>query len=674
MKTLLAVICVVATMSISNLAAGRPNDEKPFWTKDLKAADFVQIQEARLKDAQSALDRMLAVKGQRTIANTLVPFDEANTFLDSAAQQSGLMQEVHPDKAFRDAAEQMSQRISAFITDISLNREIYDALVSMDTTGADTETKFYIEKTLRQFRLAGVDKDDATRKKIKALNDELVLIGQEFARNIREDKDTVVVNSVAELSGLPQDFIDAHKPGSDGKITLTIDYPDSNPVLTYAKSGDLRKQMFFAYNNRAYPQNIAVLDKMAAKRYELANLLGFKNWADYVTADKMIKSAANASDFITKIVSASADRSKKEYEELLARKRRDDPSATQINRWETAYYSEIVKRESYSFDAQKVRPYFPYQKVKQGVLDTSARLFGVTFKQVKNAPVWDPLVECWEMFEERRLVGRLYLDMHPRDGKYNHAAEFTVRNGLEGKQTPEATLVCNLPGADPNDPGLMEYDDVVTFFHEFGHLLHTLFAGHRRWIGTSGIQTEWDFVEAPSQLLEEWTRDAKTLQTFARHYKTNEPIPAEFVAQMNRANEFGKGLQVRTQMVYARLSLSIYDRPPTNVDTDQLVKKIYTDYSPIPFVDGTHMQTAFGHLDGYSAIYYTYMWSLVIAKDMFSKFNKNDLLDPAVATKYRKSVLEPGGSKPAEALVEDFVGRKPSFVAYQTWLNSNGGN
>lgn len=661
-------------MSIFDQAAGRPNDDKPFWTRDLKAADFVQIQEARLKDAQSALDRMLVVNGKRTIENTLVPFDEANTFLDSAAQQSGLMQEVHPDKAFRDAAEQISQKISAFATDISLNRAIYDALVAMDTTGADAETKFYVEKTLRQFRLAGVDKDDATRKKIKALNDELVLIGQEFARNIREDKDTVIVNNVAELAGLPQDFIDAHKAGPDGKIALTIDYPDSIPVLTYAKSDDLRKRMFFAYNNRAYPQNIAVLDKMAAKRYELANLLGFKNWADYVTADKMIKSSANASDFITKIVAASADRSKKEYEELLARKRKDDPSATQINRWETAYYSEIVKRESYSFDAQKVRPYFPYQKVKQGVLDTSARLFGVTFKQVKDAQVWDPLVECWEMFEGGKLVGRLYLDMHPRDGKYNHAAEFTVRNGLEGKQIPEATLVCNLPGADANDPGLMEYDDVVTFFHEFGHLLHTLFAGHLKWIGTSGIQTEWDFVEAPSQMLEEWTRDAKTLQTFARHYKTNEPIPAEFVAQMNRANEFGKGLQVRTQMVYARLSLSIYDRPPAEVNTDQLVKKIYTDYSPVPFVDGTHMQTAFGHLDGYSAIYYTYMWSLVIAKDMFSKFDKNNLLDPAVATKYRKAVLEPGGSKPAEALVEDFVGRKPSFDAYQTWLNSNGGN
>ena len=670
MKTLHIILLLMIFMTLSQIANAVPVDDKPFWTNGLPASEFVGIQESRLKQAQAAIDRMLAASGKRTIENTLVPLDEAYTYLDSASQQAGLMQEVHPDKAFREAAENISQKIAAFSTDLSLNRAVYDALVAMDISKADSETKFYVEKTLRQFRLAGVDKDEATRKKIKALNDELVLIGQEFARNIREDKDKVIVNNVAELDGLPQDFIDAHKPGPDGKITLTIDYPDSIPVLNYAKNGDLRKRMYFAYNNRAYPQNMAVLDKMAAKRYELANLLGFKTWADYITADKMIKTAANASDFITKIVAASTERAKREYQELLARKRKDDPKATQIDRWDSSYYSELVKRENYSFDGQKVRPYFPYQKVKQGVLDTSARLFSVSFKQVKNAPVWDPLVECWEIFEGGKLIGRFYLDMHPREGKYNHAAEFNVRNGVSGKQIPEATLVCNLPGADVNDPGLMEYDDVVTFFHEFGHLIHTLFAGHRKWIGTSGIQTEWDFVEAPSQMLEEWTRDAKTLQTFARHYKTNEPIPADLVAQMNRANEFGKGLHVGAQMVYARLSLSVYDRPPAEVNTDALVKKIYTEYSPIPFVDGTHMQTAFGHLDGYSAIYYTYMWSLVMAKDMFSRFDRNNLLDPVPAMLYRKTVLEPGGSKPAAELLEDFLGRKPSFDAYQAWLNN----
>jgi thimet oligopeptidase len=673
MKQIPAILGSIIFMTSLTLGYFRPVDDAPFWTDKMSAADFVTLQEGRLKQAKESIDRMLAVKEKRTVQNTLVPFDDANVYLDSAEQQSGLMEVVHPDEKFRTASEKVSQEVSAMRTGISLNRAVYDALVAMDLKGADAETRFYVEKTLRQFRLAGVDRDDGTRAKIKMLNDELVLIGQEFGRNIRDDKSTVIVNSAADLAGLPQDFIDSHKPGKDGKLVLSIEYPDSIPVLTYAKSDDLRKRMYFAVNNRAFPQNMAVLDRMAAKRYELANLVGFKTWADYVTADKMIKSASNASDFIDKIVAASGARATREYQEMLARKRKDVPEAKSVDRWETSYYSELLRRESYNFDSQQVRPYFQYQRVKQGVLDVTARLFGVTFKQRKDAPVWDPLVECWEMFDGGKLAGRFYLDMHPRKGKYNHAAEFAIRNGVRGRQIPEASLVCNLPGADPNEPGLMEYDDVNTFFHEFGHLLHVMFAGHRRWMGTAGINTEWDFVEAPSQMLEEWMRDAKTLQTFARHYKTNEPIPVNLVAQMNRANEYGKGLTVRTQMVYARLSLSVYDRPPTDVDTDKLVKQIYTEYSPVPYVDGTHMQTSFGHLDSYSAIYYTYMWSLVIAKDMFSKFDKGDLLAPGVAKRYRQTVLEPGGSKPAEQLVEDFLGRKTSFAPYQEWLNTDAG-
>ncbi|MEO7539817.1 MAG: M3 family metallopeptidase, partial [Pyrinomonadaceae bacterium] len=607
MKSLALIFAILFLMTSIDLAAGSPADDKPFWIAGIKDAEFARMQEERLTKAQAALDRMLAVKGKRNIQNTLGPYNEALIYLDAAGSQAGLMQNVHPDETFRSASEKLGQKISAFATDLSLNRAIYDAIASVNISGADEETRFFVEKTLRDFRLAGVDKDQATRARIKALNDELVLIGQEFARNIREDKDKVIVDRVADLDGLPQDYIDSHKPGADGKIVLTIDYPDSIPVLTYAKNEELRKKMYFAYNNRAYPQNMAVLDKLAGKRFELANLLGFKTWADYATADKMIGTAANASEFITKIIGASTARAKREYEQLLARKRKDVPNATTLNRWETGYYAELVKRESYSFDSQKIRPYLPYESVKQGVLDVSSKLFGVTFKQVKDAPVWHPSVECWEMFEGGKLVGRFYLDMHPRDGKYSHAAAFNVRNGIDGKQIPEGTLVCNLPGGDPKDAGLMDYDDTVTLFHEFGHLLHKLFAGHHKWIGTSGISTEWDFVEAPSQMLEEWTRDAKTLRTFARHHKTGEPIPAEFVAQMNRANEFGKGLGVSTQMVYARLSLSVYDRPPSEVDTNKMVKDIFTQYSPVPFVDGTHMQTSFGHLDGYSAIYYTYM-------------------------------------------------------------------
>jgi thimet oligopeptidase len=327
-----------------------------------------------------------------------------------------------------------------------------------------------------------------------------------------------------------------------------------------------------------------------------------------------------------------------------------------------------VRKANYEFDSQSVRPYFAFDRVKQGLFDVTSKLFGVTYRPV-TVPTWDKSVEAYEMLENGKLIGRFYLDMHPRKDKYNHAAEFPIRSGITGRQVPEASLICNLPGGEPGDPGLMTHDDVETFFHEFGHLVHALVSGRHQWIGVSGISTEQDFVEAPSQMLEEWTWDPKTLQTFARHYQTNEPIPTALVTRMRRASEFGKAMTVRQQMVYAKLSLSIYDRDPKGIDTTAMVKDLVNKYTRTPYVEGTHFQTSFGHLDGYSAVYYTYMWSLVIAKDMFSQFDRSDLLAPPVAAKYRTSVLAPGGSKPAATLVADFVGRPFSYTAWEQWLN-----
>jgi thimet oligopeptidase len=633
----------------------------PFWTGISDAPSLDRAMTVRLARARDTLDRLTGVTGARTIDNTLRLYDDVLLELDAAGSQAGLIQVVHPDAKVRESAEQISQKVSSLSTELSLNRKVYDAIAALDVSGADAETKYYVQRTLRDFRLAGVDKDEATRKRIQQLRDELVLVGQDFDRNIRTDLRKITAKST-DLAGLPPDFVARHTPEADGTITLTIDYPDSLPVFSYAKNEDLRRRMYMEYNNRAHPANIAVLDKMIAKRAELAKLVGYGDWANYITADKMVESATNASAFIDRIVAASGPKAQREYAMLLKRKQQDVPGAAVVNAWESAYYSELVRKASYDFDSQAVRPYFAFDRVKQG-------LFGVSYKPVKDVPVWDPSVEAYEMWQNNALVGRFYLDMHPRANKYNHAAQFGLRTGVAGRQIPEAALVCNLPGGRPGDPGLMTHDDMVTFFHEFGHLVHALLAGHHQWIGIGGNNTEQDFVEAPSQMLEEWTWDPATLATFARHHQTNEPIPATLVKQMRRASEFGKALGVRTQMVYAKLSLSIYDRDPKEVDTTAMVKDLMTKYRPFPFVEGTHFQTSFGHLDGYSAVYYTYMWSLVIAKDLFSQFDRANLLAAPVAYKYRDTILVPGGSKPAALLVRDFLGRPSDFKAWEDWLN-----
>jgi thimet oligopeptidase len=647
----------------TSAASGPPR----FFTGNPDANALRASCEAELARARENLDRMLAVSGVRTIENTLEPYNRVMTHADNAGSWSSLLEAVHPDSAYRATAETLTQATSKFLTEVSLNRAVYDALQAVDVSQADPATRHFVTRTLRDFRLAGVDRDEATRKRVQEIREELVLVSQEFHRNIRNDSPSIQVTA-AELEGLPKDYLDAHAPGPDGKISISIEYPDRFPVMTYAKNGEVRRKLQHAALNRAWPANETVLDSLVAKRHRLARILGYPNWADYVTADKMIGNGTRAAEFIERIGSLTREQAVREYAVYLKRKQEDDPAAKAVQRWEARYYEQLIRKRDFDYDMQEMRAYFPFEGVKRGILDVNSKLFGVTFTRIENAAVWHPSVEAYELHEGDRLIGRFFLDLHPRPGKYNHAAAFNVRTGVEGVQIPEASLVCNFAGGRPGDPGLMEHDDVLTFFHEFGHLLHGLFGGHQRWMPVSGIATEWDFVEAPSQMLEEWGQNASVLQTFAKHHETGAPIPAELVAKMRRAKAFGRGIDTSYQVLYAALSLNLYNRDPSHVDPDSLTRAYEAAYVPYPPMPDTHFQASFGHLEGYSAIYYTYLWSHVIAKDLFSRFDRGDMLAAGAASKYRKLVLEPGGTKPAAQLVRDFLGRDFQYEAYEKYL------
>jgi thimet oligopeptidase len=600
-------------------------------------------------------------------------YDEAMGALGDAAARASVCRNAHPDPKMRDAADQCEQEVDALATELSLDRGVYDALASLEVDGVDAATRYYVTKTLRDLRRAGVDKDDATRTRVRQLREELLKIGQEFGKNIKDDVRTLSIE-VDELDGLPEDFRQQHKPGSDGKVTISTDNTDYIPFVTYAKSGKARESLWRLYRLRGHPKNLEVLSRMLEKRHELAALLGYASWAAYATEDKMIGSERAASEFIARISGASEGRARRDYAQLLLRKQKDDPSAREVAAWDSAFYQERVMAEEYGFDSQAMRAYFEYERVKKGILDITARMFGLTYRKLADAPVWHPEVDAYDVLEDGQLVGRIYLDMHPREGKYKHYAQFTLANGARGRALPEGVLMCNFPRPRSKEPGgepaLMEHGSVRTFFHEFGHLLHHVLGGHTRWVGQSGVATEWDFVEAPSQMLEEWIWDLETLQTFARHWQTGEPLPAELLARARAADEYGKGLWVRQQMFYAATSLELHARDPRGLDTTRLTAELQDRYTPFKYVEGTYFHESFGHLDGYSAIYYTYMWSLVIAKDLFSVFKNEGLLNPAPAKRYRGAILEAGGSKPAAELVRDFLGRAYDFSAYQAWLDA----
>lgn len=636
---------------------------------DMRGNDILSRCREHLKEANRLKKEVVQNKSKDTFLKTLNQYNDILVHLDVALNQANLLTDVHPDAKVRKDAELCEQEASSFVTDLSLDKDLYEAIKSGGKEALDASAARLVEHTVRDFERSGVDKDDATRKKIKDLRAELVTIGQEFGQNIRNERLTISLSSIDDLAGLPQDFIDSHKPGPDGKIEISTDYPDYIPFMQYAKSDKLRQELRFKYLNRGQ-KNEAVLKAMIQKRNELARLLSYKSYADYVAEDKMIKAAKSIHEFIDKISKMAQAGADKEYTALLNFKKKTDKNAKKVYGYESAYLEEGFKKAQFQFDSLTVRPYFPYERVRDGLLDVTSKLFGVRYSPVPDAKVWHDSVKTYDVYDETGKLGRIYLDMHPRDDKFKHAAQYTVVSGLKDRQYPEGALVCNFP--DPKDgPALMEHRNVVTMFHEFGHLLHHLFAGRQEWMPFSGVATEWDFVEAPSQFLEEWAWSPEVLAMFAHHYETNEPIPAELVKKMRAAEEFGKALTARQQMFYAALSADYFDMDPSSFDPVEHMKRLQSQYSYFPYEEGTHFNYSFGHLDGYSALYYTYMWSLSLAKDMFVPFKNGSIMNQEQAHRFRDLILKPGGSKDAKDLVNDFLGRPFDFQAFEKWLTAD---
>ncbi|WP_311267383.1 M3 family metallopeptidase [Sphingobium sp. WCS2017Hpa-17] len=606
--------------------------------------------------AKTALE---ARTGAAAIATDFTAYDRLALILSDGSSEMYLISETNPDEKIRAAAEACVQKLASLVTDVSLSRPIYDRLSAIPTKGLDTKTAYALNKQLVSYRLAGVDKDAATRAKVTQLQKEIVETGLLFAKNIRDDKGDIVLKP-EELKGLPQDYIDAHKPGTDGLVHISYDYPDIMPVNDFAAIRDTRRKVSVAFRNRGWPANETVLKTLLQKRHDLATLLGLPDYATLITADKMIGNPTRAAAFLDDVNAAAKPGATKDYDELFAFAKTVDPSIDRLEGWDNAYMQNLLRKQKYAVDAEVVRQYFTYDKARQGIFKLVGDLFGADIRPW-NTPVWDKSVTAWELYDQGKLIGRFYLDMHPRKGKYNHAAQFPIRTGVTGQQVPVGALICNFPGSGP-----MDHDDVTTFLHEFGHLIHSLYSGKQTYSLQSMGNLQWDFIEAPSQLLEEWTWDYDTLKGFASNAQ-GQPIPEELVKKMNAGRQFGEAVRWKGQLAYSAVSLNFYNRAP-DFDLATMYDTQISRYSMFPAVPNTHSYASFGHLDGYSAIYYTYVWSKAIALDLFTRFKADGIRDKATAMQYRKQVLEPGGSVDANALIQNFLGRPLSLDAFKDEL------
>lgn len=629
-------------------------------TTNAVASELLERNRSRLARAEAHLARFGDVTAPFTESNALRPFNEIGIEVAGVASECSLMAEVHPDPEVRAAADTIIQELSAFTTRLGQDRPLYGALGGVDAGALDPIARRVVELARRDMRRSGIELDTADQERVRTVRAELVKVEQEFAKNIREDVQEVALDP-KQLDGLPPDYVAAHPADANGKVHVTTNYPDLIPFMTYATDETARKALAIVNGTRAVPANVRLLEQMLAKRAELASLLGYANWAEYASEDKMTGSAGAIRDFIDRALAACRESAAAEYTDLVAEK-----GAEPVGTWDTQYLLERVKARKYSYDGRELRPYFEYRAVRQAILDLNSELFGLTFTPVK-LDLWHPSVETFAVSVDGKEMGRISLDMHPRDGKFKHAACFTLIPGFKGRAKPHGVLVCNFP--DPNaqqGPALMQHSEVVTYFHEFGHLVHGIVSGEIEYARVRR-PSEWDFIEAPSQFLEEWIYDYDVLRRFAKHVETGAVIPEALVKKLREARDFGRGTHVQRQLMLSAISLRLHDRDPKGLDTTKVVFDASKEFSKIVMPDGTAMQASFGHLEGYTALYYTYMWSLVIAKDMHGAF-KNGLMDLKQAKRYRDLVLAPGGTKPAGDLVKDFLGRPYGFESFKEWL------
>ncbi len=626
----------------------------------LSAEQYTQLCDNLMNQAQASFAQIERDTGPATMQTVVAAVDQIAYDLQPV-RHSWYMKAVHPDEGVRNAATQCSQQYSDFYTQMGLSRAYYDRLAAIDKQTLGSTEQYVLEQIISQFQRAGVDKDEATRERIRALSKEITEIGNQFDKNIRDDV-RYVEATVEQLVGLPEDYLSQRPADEKGVIRISTDYPDLYPVMTYGENDDLRKALRVASRARGYPQNEAVLKTLLEKRYELAQILGFENFAALSMDDKMIGTPENADRFLTTVGMALKGPVEKELQLLLARLKEIDPDAQQVNVWQVDYLKSLIRQEDYALDSKEVRQYFHYDKVRDGILKLTEDLFNVEIRPWQTT-TWHEDVETYEIVENGKIIGRFYMDNHPRENKYKHAAHWGLRTGIKDKQIALSGLAQNFP------KGLMEHGQVETFLHEFGHLLHNIFSGNQKWLAIAGMSMERDFVEAPSQMLEEWIWDYDTLKTFATNDK-GEPIPKALVDKMVAARDFGLATSTAVQIYYANLSLNYYNRDPSTFELEPMMLSLMEQFSPYPYVDGTHFYANFGHLNGYSSNYYTYQWSLAIATDLFSRFEEMGMRNPEVAKEYREKVLGAAGSKPAKQFVEDFLGRPFNPQAYIKKLES----
>ncbi len=620
--------------------------------------------EAILKN-KTSLDEIVDLdEDEQSTDSTLLAFETAMANLSDETGLLTFMFYVSPDENLRNEGEACERKVESYGVTVSSRSDLYQVLKNSKPRNKNEER--LQSETLKDFVKNGAQLNDADRKTFTELNQTLASLKVDFEANIKNDHTTVLFTKI-ELAGLPEGFF---KPleRKDGKYSVKPSAPNYVQIMENASLSETRKQMALAFRNKGQMKNIEILQQALGLRQKMAKLLGFKNWADYKINGRMAKDSENVLKFLNDLASRFSKKMEEEKKRLLLYKRSLMKDEGELQSYDLGYINYQIKKENFDLDDEVIREYFPTDVVLAGLFDIYSNLLGVRFSEVKEKTSWAPNVKLYEIkdAETRAVLAHFYLDFDPRDGKYSHFAAFPVVSGRvtpHGYQKPVSAIVGNFnPPEDPK-PSLLSHEEVETLFHEFGHIMHQTLT-KAPYASLSGSSVDRNFVEAPSQMLEEWVWSEQGLSKLSGHYLDHtKKLPTELLNKMIKARDFNYGTSYSTQIIYALYDMEIHSSDDVNIV--ESFNSIYKRVMGIPALPGNHFASSFGHLmGGYEAGYYGYLWSKVSALDLFSRFEKEGLLNPKTGQDYRKIILEQGGMVDPEDIIAQFLGRKQTSEAF----------
>ena len=667
-------------MSLLNKRFETPYNTAPF--SNIKTEDFLPAFVKAIKVANIEIAKITDSKETPTFKNTIEALDYSGESLDRISSIFFNLNAAETNERIQKIAQEVSPLLTDFSNDIALNSPLFERVKlvynSRKTLNLSEEQKILLEKKYKGFSRNGANLGKKDKETLREIDKELSKLKLSFGENILAETNRyeLLITDQSDLDGLPEGAIEAAKQTAVEKNRngwlINLDYPSYIPFMTYSKKRALRKELALAFGRKGFQNdaldNQEIVLRIAQLRFKRAKLLGYNTHAHFVLEERMAKTPKNVCDFLEDLLEKALPAAKKEFQELEAFAKRTE-GINRLEKWDSAYYSEKLKKEHYNFDNEQLKPYFKLENVIKGAFKVAHKLFGLNFIETNDIEGYHKDVITYKVVDlEQNLVAIFYTDFFPRKGKRNGAwmtsfkPQF-IKNGIQ--ERPHVSIVCNFTKPTATKPSLLTFSEVTTLFHEFGHALHGMLA-NTTYPSLSGTNVAWDFVELPSQIMENWCYEKEALALFAKHYKTGDCIPMNLIDKIKSASTFQQGMQTLRQLSFGLLDMSWHGMDPsaiTNVKKQE--KMAFKQTQLFPDVKQNCMSTAFSHIfqGGYSSGYYSYKWAEVLDADAFEYFTENNLFDPKIANDFKEHILSKGGTRDPLELYIKFRGQKPKVDA-----------